>query len=137
MGLRSVTKNKLLLVIVLCFSFTFIVREKLFVGKIKKLMEEAAQGSVKNESAKIMTTSTTTTTPEPWIPSSTQVRLWMDIPSAFPWRHCIEEYNNIVTLLRCYKVRYSNMQVWSMVECLYQLIHSFPYHVALSFDVRC
>ena len=103
MGLRSVTKNKLLLVIVLCAAFTFIVREKLFVGRIKKLLEEAAIGSVKNESENA-TTTTTTTTPEPWIPSSTQVRLWMDIPSAFPWRHCIEEYNNIVTLLRCYKV---------------------------------
>ena len=118
MGLRSVTKNKLLLIIVLCFSFAFIVREKLFVGKIRKLLEEAAQGSVKNESENA--TTTTTTTPRPWIPSSTQVRLWMDIPSAFPWRHCIEEYNNIVTLLRCFKVCYSNMQVWSIVGHSYQ-----------------
>ena len=103
MGLRSVTKNKLLLVIVLCFLCAFIVREKLFVGRIKKLLEEAAQDSGKNENGKT-TTTTQTTTPEPWIPSSTQVRLWMDISNAFPWRHCIEEYNNIVTLLRCFKV---------------------------------
>ena len=121
MGLRSVTKNTLLLVIVLCFLSAFIVREKLFVVRIKKLLEEAAQDSGKNENGKT-TTTTQTTTPEPWIPSSTQVRLWMDIPSAFPWRHCIEEYNNIVTLLRCFKVCYSNMQVWSVVGHSYQPI---------------
>ena len=56
MGLRAVTKNKLLFVIVLCFLCVFIVREKLFVGRIKKLLEEAAQGSVKNESGKTTTT---------------------------------------------------------------------------------
>ena len=38
------------------------------------------------------------------ISSSSQVRLWMDIPNAFPWRHCLQEYNNIITLLTCEKV---------------------------------
>ena len=45
------------------------------------------------------------------ISSSSQVRLWMDIPNAFPWRHCLQEYNNIITLLTCQKVG-SHYIIW-------------------------
>ena len=36
--------------------------------------------------------------------SSSAVILWMDIPNAFPWRHCLEGYNDIISLLSCQKV---------------------------------
>jgi len=33
--------------------------------------------------------------------STTPVWFWIDIPNAFPWRHCLQEYNNILTPLHC------------------------------------
>ena len=36
--------------------------------------------------------------------SASAVVLWMDIPNAFPWRHCLQGYNNIISVLSCEKV---------------------------------
>ena len=106
MLLRSVPRHKLLVVLLLLFTSAFLVRETIFSRSIQQLVEEASNEGGKNESESIKSTitATATTTALPWILPSRQVRLWMDIPNAFPWRHCIEEYNNIVTLLSCYKV---------------------------------
>lgn len=30
--------------------------------------------------------------------------LWMDLPNMFPWRLCVQEWNNIITVLNCFKV---------------------------------
>ena len=30
--------------------------------------------------------------------------LWIDLPNMFPWRHCLQEYNSILTVLACNKV---------------------------------
>ena len=105
MLLRSVPRHKLLVVLLLLFTSAFLVRETIFSKSIQQLVEEAAEKEGKEDSTNRTTaTASTTTTAKPWILPSSQVRLWMDIPNAFPWRHCIEEYNNIVTLLSCYKV---------------------------------
>ena len=100
MLLRSVTRNKLLLA-ALFLTCVFIVRQTI---SIKDYDNKVAQKNTRNKTLETKTTTITTTTIRPWILPSIQVRLWMDIPNAFPWRHCIEEYNNIVTLLTCYKV---------------------------------
>ena len=102
--MRPIAKNKIFLVITCLIFLAFLVREKIFIGKIRKLLAEAASENVEVEQSS--ENSTNSTTPQPWISSTKQVRLWMDIPNAFPWRHCIEEYNNVVTLLRCFKVRF-------------------------------
>ena len=31
----------------------------------------------------------------------TSVGIWIDLPNAFPWRLCLQEYNNLLTLLNC------------------------------------
>ena len=31
----------------------------------------------------------------------TSVGIWIDLPNAFPWRHCLQEYNNLLTPLGC------------------------------------
>ena len=36
--------------------------------------------------------------------SASAVTLWMDVPNAFPWRHCLQGYNNIISVLSCEKV---------------------------------
>jgi len=108
MLLRSVTRNKLLLA-ALFLACVFIVRQTI---SIKDYDNKVAQKNTRNKTLETKTTTITTTTIRPWILPSRQVRLWMDIPNAFPWRHCIEEYNNIVTLLTCYKGRKS--QIFSL-----------------------
>ena len=30
--------------------------------------------------------------------------LWIDLPNIFPWRKCVQEYNNLLTVLDCDKV---------------------------------
>ena len=30
--------------------------------------------------------------------------LWIDLPNIFPWRRCVQEYNNLLTVLDCNKV---------------------------------
>ena len=34
----------------------------------------------------------------------TPVRLWIDIPNAFPWRNCLQEYNRVILPLHCQQV---------------------------------
>ena len=36
--------------------------------------------------------------------SASAVTLWMDVPNAFPWRHCLQVYNNVIAVLSCEKV---------------------------------
>ena len=31
----------------------------------------------------------------------TSVGIWTDLPNAFPWRHCLQEYNNLLIPLSC------------------------------------
>ena len=31
----------------------------------------------------------------------TNVGIWIDLPNAFPWRHCLQEYNNLLIPLSC------------------------------------
>ena len=30
-----------------------------------------------------------------------QITIWNDLPNAFPWRNCIQEYNNLIAVLNC------------------------------------
>ena len=32
-----------------------------------------------------------------------QVTIWIDLPNAFPWRYCVQEYNNLFATLNCDK----------------------------------
>ena len=32
-----------------------------------------------------------------------QVTIWIDLPNAFPWRYCVQEYNNLFAILNCDK----------------------------------
>ena len=32
-----------------------------------------------------------------------QVTIWIDLPNAFPWRYCVQEYNNLFAVLNCDK----------------------------------
>ena len=38
--------------------------------------------------------------------TSPGITMWMDLPNAFPWRHCLQEYNNIISILNCQQVDY-------------------------------
>ena len=66
-----------------------------------------------NQNILIYSTTTTTTTTsftttkedESLIPKV----LWIDLPNMFPWRNCIQEYNNILTVLSCVKVDFFNV----------------------------
>merc|ERR1719312_1095775 len=35
------------------------------------------------------------------VTASSGISLWMDLPNAFPWRHCLQEYNNVISILNC------------------------------------
>ena len=55
------------------------------------------------------TTTTTTTTTAASTAGSEELELvpktlWIDLPNMFPWRHCLQEYNSILTVLACNKV---------------------------------
>ena len=55
------------------------------------------------------TTTTTTTTTAATTAGSEELELvpktlWIDLPNMFPWRHCLQEYNSILTVLACNKV---------------------------------
>ena len=55
------------------------------------------------------TTTTTTTTTAASTAGSEELELgpktlWLDLPNMFPWRHCLQEYNSILTVLACNKV---------------------------------
>ena len=43
--------------------------------------------------------------PEPesdlWLTNSTTVTIWMDLPNAFPWRNCLQEYNGVIVPTDC------------------------------------
>ena len=32
--------------------------------------------------------------------------LWIDLPNIFPWRRCVQEYNNLLTVLDCNPVNF-------------------------------
>ena len=32
-----------------------------------------------------------------------RVTIWIDLPNAFPWRYCVQEYNNLFAVLNCDK----------------------------------
>ena len=32
-----------------------------------------------------------------------QVTIWIDLPNAFPWRYCVQEYNSLFAVLNCDK----------------------------------
>ena len=54
-------------------------------------------------------TTTTTTTTTSTTAGSEELELvpktlWIDLPNMFPWRHCLQEYNSILTVLACNKV---------------------------------
>ena len=54
-------------------------------------------------------TTTTTTTTAASTAGSEELELvpktlWIDLPNMFPWRHCLQEYNSILTVLACNKV---------------------------------
>ena len=56
-----------------------------------------------------VTTTTTTTTTTATAEGSEELELvpktlWIDLPNMFPWRHCLQEYNSILTVLACNKV---------------------------------
>ena len=38
---------------------------------------------------------------KPWLSNSTTVTIWMDLPNAFPWRNCLQEYNDLVVPTDC------------------------------------
>ena len=55
------------------------------------------------------TTTTTTTSTAATTAGSEELELvpktlWIDLPNMFPWRHCLQEYNSILTVLACNKV---------------------------------
>ena len=57
----------------------------------------------------VTTTTTTTTTTTATAEGSEELELvpktlWIDLPNMFPWRHCLQEYNSILTVLACNKV---------------------------------
>ena len=91
------TKNKILIFLVIVLSAVMIIREQTVLVKINSLLENSPpiEMNKTQKHTKIFPPSTV---------DVSEIRMWMDIPNAFPWRHCIEEYNNIITLLRCSKV---------------------------------
>ena len=38
------------------------------------------------------------------IQTESALTLWIDLPNIFPWRRCVQEYNNLLTVLDCDKV---------------------------------
>ena len=95
--MKHVSRKKVAKYSIACFILIFIAKLKLdIVDPVTLLYKyvEALYPSAGQEEG----------TEADLISSSSQVRLWMDIPNAFPWRHCLQEYNNIITLLTCEKV---------------------------------
>ena len=40
------------------------------------------------------------------IKTESVVTLWIDLPNIFPWRRCVQEYNNLLTVLDCNPVNF-------------------------------
>ena len=95
--MKYVSRKKVAKYCIACFILIFIVKLKLDsvdpVTLLYKYVDPLYPSDGQEEGAEA-----------DLISSSSQVRLWMDIPNAFPWRHCLQEYNNIITLLTCEKV---------------------------------
>ena len=128
--LRAVTKNKIILALLFCSVCAFIIQwsDKIVlvefekINEIKELVKEIKTivQQVPKEKNKTETESNHIPLMS-WMPSSTQVRLWMEIPNAFPWRYCIQEYNGVLTLLDCNQVQYTANGIDK-----YNVINSMP-----------
>ena len=88
--MRTVHQKTLkgILCIVVIFLFVYVAEYEV----LKYHIQESALASEPTELSK------------PWVSSSTTVRFWIDMPNKFPWRHCLQDYNGVLTTLDCERV---------------------------------
>ena len=72
--------------------------EDIIVNVFNKTQEQ------RNDSSSFL--NTTSNPLEPLNSSTPQwtVSLWIDLPNIFPWRQCVQQYNNLLTVLGCDQV---------------------------------
>jgi len=89
--MRTVHQKTLkgILCIVVIFLFVYVAKYEV----LKYHIQESALASEPTELRKS------------WVSSSTPVRFWIDMPNKFPWRHCLQDYNGVLTTLNCEKER--------------------------------
>ena len=114
-------KSKLtVILIVTCFVLFVLKFQSMYsqISQTKELIEDILVNVVNSTNELLIdrniilipsTTTTTTTTSSTTTTTTEDLSvipkvLWIDLPNMFPWRNCIQEYNNILTVLSCVKV---------------------------------
>ena len=124
-------KSKLVVIISLsCFALFIMKFQSMYsqISQTKELIEDILVNVVNstnellidnNKNILISSTTTTTTTTSSTTtkedPSLVPKVLWIDLPNMFPWRHCVQEYNNILTVLSCVKVNFFNCYICPII----------------------
>ena len=104
-------QNKILILVTIIFvlALLFIVRGRTrSVSEIQQLKSIILNSlnsseSVASEPPPVSPPVEVVTEPEPelWLTNSTPVTIWMDLPNAFPWRNCLQEYNGVIVPTDC------------------------------------
>ena len=55
--------------------------------------------------------------------------LWIDLPNIFPWRRCVQEYNNLLTVLDCDKVIFIVKQTKTFSKYFQNIIKSQLFYI--------
>ena len=122
-------RSKLVVIIsLICFVIFVLKFQSMYsqISQTKELIEDIIVNVVNstnellidNNKNILVSSTTTTTTTTSSITTKEDAELipkvlWIDLPNMFPWRHCVQEYNNILTVLSCVKVHFFNLKVQS------------------------